>query len=119
MAFAVDEVLREEEVLVKPLGKPLVRVRNIAGATVLATGAVVPILNVTDLMKSARTRGSPPAQAPVVSEGGAPSKQILVVEDSITFAHAAEGDSGIGRLPGGRWRWTGWRRSRCYAREPV
>ena len=85
MAFAVDEVLREEEVLVKPLGKPLLRVRNIAGATVLATGAVVPILNVTDLMKSARTRGAVPvAAASSIVETVAPSKQVLVVEDSIT-----------------------------------
>jgi len=40
----VDEVLKEQEVLVKGLGKQLSRVRNIAGATVLGSGKVVPIL---------------------------------------------------------------------------
>ena len=84
IAFAVDEVLDEQEVLVKPLAKPLVRVRNISGATILGSGRVVPILNVADLMKSARKTG---VTAPF-STGAAPrdlkSRQILVVEDSIT-----------------------------------
>ena len=52
-AFLVDEILAEQEVLVKSLGRQLSRVRNIAAATVLGTGKVVPILNVDDLMKSA------------------------------------------------------------------
>jgi len=38
IAFSVDEVLGEQEVLVKTLGKQLTRVRNIAGATILGTG---------------------------------------------------------------------------------
>ena len=36
----------------------LSRVRNIAGATVLGSGQVAPILNVPDLLKSARTGGA-------------------------------------------------------------
>jgi two-component system chemotaxis sensor kinase CheA len=52
IAIHVDEILGEQEVLVKGLGKQLSRVRNIAGATVLGTGQVVPVLNVYDLMKS-------------------------------------------------------------------
>lgn len=57
VAFAVDAVLDELEVLVKPLVKPLSRVRNVAAATVLGSGQVVPILNVADLLKSARKVG--------------------------------------------------------------
>ena len=82
VAFAVDAVIDEREVLVKRLRKPLVRVRNISGATVLGSGHVAPILNVTDLMRSAR--GLAPksiAPAPVVD---APAKRVLVAEDSIT-----------------------------------
>jgi len=83
VAFAVDEVLDEQEVLVKPLVKPLSRVRNIAAATVLGSGQVAPILNVADLLKSARkvagavpraTAGTKPPQA----------RAVLVAEDSIT-----------------------------------
>ena len=53
IAFSVDEILNEQELLVKGFGRQLSRVRNIASATVLGTGKVVPILNVSDLMKSA------------------------------------------------------------------
>ena len=83
VAFAVDAVLDELEVLVKPLAKPLSRVRNVAAATVLGSGQVVPILNVADLLKSAKRFVPSPLQArkepKLVSE-----KAVLVAEDSIT-----------------------------------
>jgi two-component system chemotaxis sensor kinase CheA len=83
IAIAVDEVLAEQEVLVKDLGKQLARVRNVAGATVLGTGQIVPILNVTDLMKSAvKVRGAA-APGSVAIETAA-RRSILVAEDSIT-----------------------------------
>jgi two-component system chemotaxis sensor kinase CheA len=86
IAFVVDEVLHEQEVLVKTLGKQLIRVRNIAGATVLGTGRVVPILNVPDLIASAvRTSGAGMHAAAVPSEeAGKRRKSVLVAEDSIT-----------------------------------
>ncbi|WP_280156193.1 response regulator [Piscinibacter sp. XHJ-5] len=85
VAFAVDEVIGDQEVLVKPLAPPLRRVRNIAGAIVLAGGRVVPLLNVADLVKMS---SSPAARAP--SEGGSeltrgrPRASLLLAEDSIT-----------------------------------
>jgi len=83
IAFQVDAVVNEQEVLVKPLGMPLVRVRNISAATVLGTGKAVPILNVDDLMKSAaRSRaGLAAAQATAAPPRRA---SIIVAEDSIT-----------------------------------
>lgn len=83
IAFRVDEVMDEQEVLVKNLGKQLARVRNIGGATVLGSGKVVPILNVSDLIKSAvkNTFVSGVAAAAAVEEK---IKSILIVEDSIT-----------------------------------
>lgn len=85
IALGVDEVLHETEVLVKPLGPPLLRVRNVSAATVLAGGQVVPVLNVADLMKSAGlprpARAKPPSQPP---SGAVKKGSILVVEDSIT-----------------------------------
>ncbi len=84
IAFRVDEVLGEQEVLVKALGPQLARVRNVAGASVLGTGEVVPVLNVPDLMKSAArlaaTSRAPAAAQPVEAQ----KRSILVVEDSIT-----------------------------------
>lgn len=85
MAFLVSEILDEQEVLVKSLGKQLSRVRNIAGAAVLGTGKVVPILNVSDLLKSAVKVSAVPPQAAVAREPvKAERKSVLVVEDSIT-----------------------------------
>jgi len=85
IAFAVDAVLDEQEVLVKPLVKPLSRVRNVAAATVLGSGQVAPILNVADLLKSARKVAGARAR---VGAGTAPMqaeiRTILVAEDSIT-----------------------------------
>jgi two-component system chemotaxis sensor kinase CheA len=85
IAFLIDEVLNEQEVLVKRLGKQLVRVRNVAGATVLGSGQVVPILNVADLIESAvhsSARGVRTAVA--VPAKSAKKQSVLVVEDSIT-----------------------------------
>ena len=85
VAFRVEEILGEQEVLVKALGPQLARVRNVAGASVLGTGQVVPVLNVPDLMKSAVKPMAPPLR-PVVTEKDAAAKKqsILIVEDSIT-----------------------------------
>lgn len=85
VAFAVDAVLDEQEVLVKRFGKPLSRVRNIAGATVLGSGQVAPILNVADLLKSARKCGGVAAPAAAGAKPAqAEAAAILVAEDSIT-----------------------------------
>jgi two-component system chemotaxis sensor kinase CheA len=85
IAYQVDEVIGEQEVLVKSLGPQLVRVRNVGGAAVLGTGKVVPILNVADLMKSAVRTSH---QATPVSEAAQAAhrrkRSILVVDDSIT-----------------------------------
>lgn len=86
VAFGVDEILGDQEILVKNLGRQLARVRNVAAATVLGSGRVVPILNVDDLiLSSARVSArpeTPRAAAPTGASSG--KKSILVAEDSIT-----------------------------------
>jgi len=83
LAFAVDEVVGDQEVLVQPLVPPLHRVPNISAATVIGA-QVVPLLNVADLFKSADAmragRAAPWHAAP--REGAAVS--LLVAEDSVT-----------------------------------
>jgi len=85
IAIAVDQIVGVQEVLAKPLGCQLSRVRNLAGATVLGNGTVVPILNVNDLLRSA-VAGSAAAVAPSTAAVRSKARQlsILVVEDSIT-----------------------------------
>jgi two-component system chemotaxis sensor kinase CheA len=84
IAFAVDAILGDQEVLVKSLGPQLRRLPNVAGATVLGPGRVVPILNVADLLKSAQYVR--PAFVPAAAAGQppAPVRSLLVAEDSVT-----------------------------------
>ena len=82
IAFQVDEILSEQEVLAKPFGQQLSRVRNLAGATVLGTGKTVPIVNVHDLIKSAVKSGGAAASATPLPQRV--RKSILIAEDSIT-----------------------------------
>jgi two-component system chemotaxis sensor kinase CheA len=87
IAFLVDEVLGEQEVLLKCFGRQLSRVRNVAGATVLGNGRLVPILNVPDLLKSAvklSTTALLPGSAAAAGDVVARKQSVLVVEDSIT-----------------------------------
>ncbi len=85
VAFAVDEVLGEQEVLVKSLGKQLISVRHIAGATILGSGKVVPVLNVHDLLKApAEMSGAVRAERADMKDQEMVKKSILVAEDSIT-----------------------------------
>lgn len=84
IAFLADEILAEQEVMVKGLGSQLVRVRNISGIAVLGSGTTAPILNVHDMMKAAvrvaggATQASTPRQDQIIR------KTILLAEDSIT-----------------------------------
>jgi two-component system chemotaxis sensor kinase CheA len=82
IAFLVDEVVDEQEVLVKGLGQQLQRVRNIAGVARLRTGVVALIVNVVDLMKSATQNGARTGTG--LARAAAPRRSILVAEDSIT-----------------------------------
>jgi two-component system chemotaxis sensor kinase CheA len=88
MAFAVDELAGEQEVVIKGLGKQLSRVGGIAGATLLGSGEVVLILNVADVIKLG-LRGDRRSvlvalAKPTPTVEVRAQKRILVVDDSIT-----------------------------------
>lgn len=88
MAFAVDALAGEQEVVIKGLGRQLSRVGGIAGATVMGSGEVVLILNVADLIKLGLRGDRRSILATLVK--AAPTvearaqRSILVVDDSIT-----------------------------------
>ncbi len=85
VAFIVEAVLAEREVLVKSLGKQLSRVRNIAGVIVRTSGELVPILNVPDLIKSAAGLGlAATGSAAGPEDAETEQKSVLIAEDSIT-----------------------------------
>lgn len=85
LALSVDDIVGEQEVLMKRLGPQLLHVRNIVGAAVLGTGQIVPILSVADLIKSATIVTARPVQNAVMPKRAlVKQKSILVVEDSMT-----------------------------------
>lgn len=81
VALLVDTIEGTAEALVKELTAPLVRVRNVASAGLLGSGAIVMILRAADLVQ-----GEPAARRPVASREAASRRPavILVVDDSIT-----------------------------------
>jgi two-component system chemotaxis sensor kinase CheA len=82
LALVADRIISEREIAIKPLGKFLGEVRNLAGATLLEKGELAFFLHVPDLFESvrARQRIAPAAE----KTGGAPRPgRILVVDDSL------------------------------------
>jgi two-component system chemotaxis sensor kinase CheA len=88
MAFVVDELSGEQEVVIKGLGKQLSRVSGITGATVMGNGEVVLILNAADLIKlalrSERRSVFDKSGAEIAIKQASSRQRILVVDDSIT-----------------------------------
>ena len=84
VAFLVDEVQGEQEVMVKGLGRQLARVRNVGGACIAGSGAVIPILDAADLVESASTAGAPDQMDTAPDTAPARRGRLLIAEDSIT-----------------------------------
>ncbi|MBX0330655.1 chemotaxis protein CheW, partial [Oscillochloris sp. ZM17-4] len=83
VACQIDAVIGEQELVIHRLPAPLVHVRFVSGATILADGRVMPILDVVDLVRAAAgsRRAAPPA---VTAEEERRAPVVLVADDSIT-----------------------------------
>jgi chemosensory pili system protein ChpA (sensor histidine kinase/response regulator) len=85
IALHVEELVGNQEIVVKSIGPQLARVPGVAGATVLADGSIVLIVNPVQLMQHARVvteRTVHPAAPPAAPAPAAPV--IMVVDDSLT-----------------------------------
>lgn len=80
--FGADYVYGEQEILVKSLGKQMVKVKNTMAATISESGQVIPILNPADLIKNSTLEKT--AISEKLSRGLPLKKSILLVEDSMT-----------------------------------
>ncbi|TAD81329.1 MAG: hybrid sensor histidine kinase/response regulator [Oscillatoriales cyanobacterium] len=88
LAVAVERLIGQQEIVVKPLPSPLSKPRGVLGSTILGDGRVVTILDVDDLVGQplvnssiAPVSGKVPHLAPTSSQ----TPQILVVDDSYTI----------------------------------
>jgi two-component system, chemotaxis family, sensor kinase CheA len=82
VGFIVDRIVGEQEVFIKSLGKHLGKVKNVSGAIILASGEVVVVLDVTDLIAQSVLRV--PAVARHASDEKHKERRILVVEDAFS-----------------------------------
>ncbi|HET9450601.1 MAG TPA: response regulator, partial [Aggregicoccus sp.] len=78
--FAIDEIVGQQEIVVRPLGRHLNGVPHLAGASVLDDGRLVPVLNAPELLRAAgpAVQGTAQVQRP----------RILVCDDSLTTRFA-------------------------------
>jgi chemosensory pili system protein ChpA (sensor histidine kinase/response regulator) len=102
LAAHVDEVLGNQEVVVKNLGPQLSRLPGLTGMSVLASGAVILIYNPVALasvygeqarlLKPAPTSadGEPTAPEALLMTPGGQSPLVLVVDDSITVRRVTQ-----------------------------
>jgi len=82
LGIIVDEVVGEEEILIKSFNKQIKRLKYYEGASITADGTIIPILNVDTVFKSA-AKGNVLSTSPTIKEKES-LKNILVVDDSIT-----------------------------------
>jgi chemosensory pili system protein ChpA (sensor histidine kinase/response regulator) len=83
VALQVDELVGNQEIVVKNIGPQLARVSGVAGATVLADGSIVLIVNPVQLVQQARS--APEHVATTLPASAAPARPvIMVVDDSLT-----------------------------------
>ncbi|KQP20582.1 response regulator [Pseudorhodoferax sp. Leaf267] len=99
LALHVDEVLGQQDVVVKNLGPQLSRLPGLAGMSVLASGAVVLIYNPVALaaVHGAQARQAQHDQALRSGDGGLATTQppvatplVLVVDDSVTVRRVTQ-----------------------------
>jgi len=89
LAVQVDQVLGEQEIVIKQLTGPVPKPTGVAGATVLGDGRVMPIADVLELMDLAtgklEVRGTLwNSNTPVEAPSSKTEPLVLIVDDSIT-----------------------------------
>jgi len=82
VGLIVDSIVEELEVLVKPLDAILASTPNITGLTILGSGKVVPIINVTDILKNSQPAFS--RSADLTERRSKRQAKILVADDTLT-----------------------------------
>jgi len=84
LGLIMDEMLDEQEVVLKPQSKILKKVRNVSGTTILGTGEICMILAPQDIIRSVRKRDLPVIAENTESETEKKKKTLLAAEDSLT-----------------------------------
>jgi chemosensory pili system protein ChpA (sensor histidine kinase/response regulator) len=93
IALHIDEIVGNREIVVKPLGRHLSQVKGLSGASILADGAVVLILDINGLIRhGVSTHVIRQIETPVAAVSAKKEdvrKKVMVVDDSITMRRVA------------------------------
>jgi len=87
-AVAVDEIVGNKEIVVKPVGPQITSIPGIFGATIMGDGRVVVILDIAPLV---RRHGAQAAQPEAIVQTAEPAVErravplVMVVDDSVTM----------------------------------
>ncbi|WP_374220762.1 response regulator [Deefgea sp. CFH1-16] len=91
IAIHVDQLVKNQEVVVKPIGPQLARIPGVVGATVLGTGEIVMIMNPLALQAQAAhiqaqqvTESLQHQAQPTMPEQLSTAPVVMVVDDSLT-----------------------------------
>jgi chemosensory pili system protein ChpA (sensor histidine kinase/response regulator) len=89
VALHVDEIIGNREIVVKTLGKQLSQVKGLAGASILADGSVVLILDVNGLIRQSSANAVKVVYQPGDDSESTERNTVMVVDDSITMRRVA------------------------------
>src|SRR5690606_21770198 len=84
VAVAIDQILGNREIVVKPVGPQVASVPGIFGATIMGDGSVVVILDIAPLVRRQQV-AQPRDVAPVAATEQRRVPLVMVVDDSITM----------------------------------
>lgn len=85
-ALAIDEILRAEEIVIKPLDKFLQNIAEFVGATILGDGSVVPVLDLIYLLKNSemgkRKKAGGEEENTKAAQPNTRPLSVMIVDDS-------------------------------------
>lgn len=81
-ALSVEEIVRSEEIVIKPLGRPLDNLQGLLGAAILGSGELVPVLDLPVLLKQ-KVKNKKNAEFQPEKE----EVSIMIVDDSPSVRH--------------------------------
>ncbi len=114
LGILVDELLEQQQIVVKAPNKLVQNVRNISGASILGNGEICMVLNLLEIFQTAS--GQPAKTIAPILVTDRPANRILLVEDSIPIrtqvqrilvgagyevTTAVDGADGLGQLMAG------------------
>jgi chemosensory pili system protein ChpA (sensor histidine kinase/response regulator) len=85
-AVLVESIIESRSVMVKTMGRYLSRVHGVSGVTILGDGALVPLLNLPELLAAPLEVNA--AAADLAATARLQARRILVVDDSLSVRKA-------------------------------